>query len=107
MLVVTINSSDDSHDHFLCCFPRLLCCLVRKRAKIRNRYNQVPHLTLDTNGKVTNSKLEITNESGEVSPSKQVTTTQSAGKHRAYICQQRQYKVVCLWQSTSPEADGR
>ena len=27
---------------------------VRKVAKIRNRYNQVPHLTQDTNGKVTN-----------------------------------------------------
>ena len=26
---------------------------VRKRAKIRNRYNQAPHLTQDTNGKVT------------------------------------------------------
>ena len=28
---------------------------VNKGAKIRNRYNQVPHLTQDTNGKVTNS----------------------------------------------------
>ena len=30
------------------------CCpfLVRKRAKIRHRYNQVPHLTHDTNGNV-------------------------------------------------------
>ena len=28
---------------------------VSKDAKIRNRYNQVPHLTQDTNGKVTNS----------------------------------------------------
>ena len=27
---------------------------VSKGAKIRNRYNQVPHLTKDTNGKVTN-----------------------------------------------------
>ena len=27
-----------------------------KGAKIRNRYNQVPHLTQDTNGKVTNSR---------------------------------------------------
>ena len=27
-----------------------------KVAKIRNRYNQVPHLTQDTNGKVTNSQ---------------------------------------------------
>ena len=25
---------------------------VRKRAKIRNRYNQAPHLTKDTNGKM-------------------------------------------------------
>ena len=28
---------------------------VRKGTNIRNRYNQVPHLTQDTNGKVTNS----------------------------------------------------
>ena len=31
---------------------------VSKIAKIRNRYNQVPHLTQDTNGKVTNSQLD-------------------------------------------------
>ena len=41
---------------------------VRKRAKIRNQYNQAPHLTQDTNGKVTTSQLNITNESQEVSP---------------------------------------
>ena len=41
---------------------------VRKRAKIRNRYNQAPHLTQDTNGKVTTSQLDITNESQEASP---------------------------------------
>ena len=29
---------------------------VRKKAKIRNRYNQAPHLTQDTNGKVTTSQ---------------------------------------------------
>ena len=40
----------------------------RKRTKIRNRYNQAPHLTQDTNGKVTTSQLDITNESQEVSP---------------------------------------
>ena len=43
---------------------------VSKGAKIRNRYNQVPHLTKDTNGKVTNSQLYTTNESQEVSPLK-------------------------------------
>ena len=40
---------------------------VSKGAKIRNRYNQVPHLTQDTNGKVTNSQLDTTYESQEVS----------------------------------------
>ena len=41
---------------------------VSKDAKIRNRYYQVPHLTHDTNGKVTNTQLDTTNESQEVSP---------------------------------------
>ena len=44
------------------------CIKVRKRAKIRNRYDQAPHLTQDTNGKVTTSQLDITNESEYVSP---------------------------------------
>ena len=30
---------------------------VRKRAKIKNRYKQAPHLTQDTNGKVTTSQV--------------------------------------------------
>ena len=51
---------------------------VSKGAKIRNRYNQVPHLTQDTNGKVANSQLDITNESQEVSPF-------PAGDHKAHI----------------------
>ena len=51
---------------------------VSKGAKIRNRYNQVPHLTQDTNGKVTNSQLDTTNESQEVSPF-------PAGYHKVHI----------------------
>ena len=51
---------------------------VSKGVKIRNRYNQVPHLTQDTNGKVTNSQLDTTNESQEVSPF-------SAGDRKAKI----------------------
>ena len=51
---------------------------VSKGAKIRNRYNQVPHLTQDTNGKVTNSQLDTTNESQEVSPF-------PPGDHKAHI----------------------
>ena len=41
---------------------------VSKVVKIRNRYNQVLHLTKDTNGKVTRSQLDTTNESQEVKP---------------------------------------
>ena len=51
---------------------------VSKGAKIRNRYNQVPHLTQDTNGKVKNSQLDTTNESQEVSPF-------PVGDHKAHI----------------------
>ena len=51
---------------------------VRKGAKIKNRYNQVPHLTQDTKGKVTNSQLDTTNESQEISPFQ-------AGDHKAHI----------------------
>ena len=51
------------HMWFVHCFIK-----VRKRAKIRNRYNQAPLLTQDTNGKVTTSQLDITNENQEVSP---------------------------------------
>ena len=51
---------------------------VSKGAKPRNRYNQVPHLTQDTNGKVTNSQLDTTNESQEVSPF-------PAGDHKVHI----------------------
>ena len=49
-----------------------------KGAKIRNGYNQVPHLTKDTNGKVTNSQLDTTNENQEVSPF-------PVGDHKAQI----------------------
>ena len=35
---------------------------VSKGAKIGNRYNQVPHLTQDTNWKVTNSQLDTTSD---------------------------------------------
>ena len=51
---------------------------VSKGAKIRNRYNQVPYLTQDTSGQVTNSQLDTTNESQEVSPF-------PAGDHKAHI----------------------
>ena len=68
---------------FLCCSNVIIFHIqellkVSKGAKIRNRYNQVPHLTQDTNGKVTNSQLDTTNKSQEVSPF-------PAGDHKAQI----------------------
>ena len=51
---------------------------VSNGAKISNRYNQVPHLTQDTNGKVTNSQVDATNESQEVGPF-------PAGDHKAKL----------------------
>ena len=53
-------------------------CKVCKGAKIRNRYNQVPHLTQDTNGKVPNISLDTTNENQEIS-------TFKAGDYKAHI----------------------
>ena len=50
---------------------------VSKGAKIRNRYNHVPHLTQDTNGKV-KLTVDTTNESQEVSPF-------PVGDHKAHI----------------------
>ena len=47
-------------------------------AKIRNRYNQVPHLTQDTNGESDKLTADTTNESQEVS-------TFPAGDHKAHI----------------------
>ena len=63
-------------DLFLFCYERDF--IVSKGAKIRNRYNQVPHSTQDTTGKVTSSQLDTTNESQELSPF-------PAGDHKAHI----------------------
>ena len=59
---------------------------VNKGAKIRNRYNQVPHLDQDTNGKVSNSQLDTINENQEVS-------SFQAGDHKAPDCS--------LWTTTA------
>ena len=47
---------------------------VSNGAKIRNRYNQVPHLTQDTNGKVTNSQKTPQMRAKRSALSQQVTT---------------------------------
>ena len=47
---------------------------VSKGVKFRNRYNQVPHLTQDTNGKVTNSQQTPQTRAKRSALSQQVTT---------------------------------
>ena len=47
---------------------------VSKGAKIKNRYNQVPHLTQETNGKVTNSQQTPQTRAKRSALSQQVTT---------------------------------
>ena len=51
-----------------------LAIKVSNGAKIRNRYNQVPHLTQDTNGKVTNSQKIPQTRAKRSALSQQVTT---------------------------------
>ena len=67
----------------MCSFDLLNIVLIlyeqsNKVAKIRNRYNQVPHLTQDTNGESDKLTEDTTNESQEVSPF-------PAGDHKAHI----------------------
>ena len=83
MLMTSINSRTSNNEILkidLCetQVSTLTWLKVSKGAKIRNRYNQVSYLTQDTNGKVTNSQLDTTNESQEVSPF-------PAGDHKAHI----------------------
>ena len=61
---------------------------LSKGAKIRNRYNQIPHLTQDTNEKVTNSQLDTTNDSQEVS-------SFPAGDHKVWLKEPMLLQNIC------------
>ena len=56
---------------------------VSNGAKIRNRYNQVPHLTQDTNGKVTNSQKT---ETARISESKTSQRAKLFYKMKILLC---------------------
>ena len=76
--------------------PYVLCTdsKIRKAAKIRNRYNQVPHLTRDTTWESDKTQLNITNECQEVSPF-------PAGDHKASLVQD------CVFTLSSEKGPGR
>ena len=61
-------------DEDIDCLMKSFLKQVSNGAKIRNRYNQVPHLTQDTNGKVTNSQETPQTRAKRSALSQQVTT---------------------------------
>ena len=73
---------------------------IRKRAKIRNRYNQAPNLTKDAKKEVTTSQLDITNESQEVSPfpagARKASINRRAQKHYKNKMINRGERAGCL-----------
>ena len=78
--------------------------IVSKVTKIRNRYNQVPHLTKNTCEKVINFQLDTTNGSQEVSPfpagalKAQINRrAQRHNKHKAEIKHKSSTKEVPPW----------
>ena len=77
------------HSYFVC---RLI--KVSKSAKIRNRYNQVPHLTQDTNGKVTNSQQTPQTRAKRSALSQQVTTKHILTDAHKDIANTRQNKNI-------------
>ena len=89
----TIYSLDQKLDGRLLVVWRLRNILkVGNGAKIRNRYNQVPHLTQDTNGKVTNSqKTPQTRAKRPAPPSRrpQSTHKQTRTKHSKHKTEQK------------------
>ena len=72
------NSEDPDEMQHDATFHQDLHFLLRQKqskgAKIKNRYNQVPHLTQDTNGKVTNSQQTPQTRAKRSALSQQVTT---------------------------------
>ena len=89
MLVLT-------HPEWSCTSKKILIKLS-KGAKIWNRYNQVPHLTQDANEKVTNSQLDTTNESQEVSPfltgDHKAQIHRRAQRHNKYKTEKKTLKI--------------
>ena len=73
---------------------------VRKSTKIRYRYNQAPHQTQDTNGKVATSQLDITNKRQEVSPFK-------SGDHKASINRRARKHIKNKTEITDPRKNNR
>ena len=61
-------------EHLKTILPAGFLFKVSKGAKIRNRYNQVPHLTQDTNGKVTDSQQTPQTRAKRSALSQQATT---------------------------------
>ena len=81
---------------------------VSKVAKIRNRYNQVPHLTQDTNGKVTNPQKTPQTRAKRPAPSQQATTKHTqTDAHKTQQTQDRTKTQKTHKRSTAPERSAK
>ena len=74
MRCLSLIGTDATWRLSLVCLLMRVIAKVSNGAKIRNRYNQVPHLTQDTNGKVTNSQKTPQTRAKRSALSQQVTT---------------------------------
>ena len=91
-LSIKIILKTDSFSGFII-FQKYKSYKVSKVAKIRNRYNQVPHLTQDTNGKVTNSQKTPQTRAKRSALSQQVTTKLYSYEKIMHISDQRKSLV--------------
>ena len=66
---------------------------VSEGAKIKNRHNQVPLMTKDTNGKVTNAQLDTTTRAKRSALSQQVTTRHTQDRKKLIKDPQRKYRL--------------
>ena len=62
---------------------------VSKGAKIRNRYNQVPHLTQDTNGKVTKNSQQTPQTRAKRSADHKAHINKRAQRHSKHKTEQK------------------
>ena len=69
---------------------------VRKAAKIRKRYNQVPHLTQDTTWESKKNAINITNKSKEVIPF-------PSGDHKAGISRRESMRTTRHTNTNNPQ----
>ena len=97
--IILINEPLEYKGLMLIPMAGVFCFKVSKGEKIRNRYNQVPHLTQDTNWKVTNSQQTPQTRAKRSALSQQHRRAQRHSKHKTEQKHKRSTKEVPPWSS--------